>query len=327
MKKFSFIFLFFLTFPLFSQIFESNDFHLSIEPFLSYSRGTIDEIIYTDSDKYKRSLLEWDRNIFLYGTGIQSQYKNFHLDLNFSSSIPNLKCGLMKDSDWFNNDNFSMKTTYSVGDNKNRNNFDISAKTKFDFKLSNHFTISPAMQFQYNYDSFVRMEAEGWYGQEGYSSDGNHHNWYDSEAMHFPSEERWDEEKQRYVRYKLLGIKYFRNSFVSWFGFDFAFILKKFSTSFSAFFSPLEYNQVQDTHIGGSILKQNQTDNFSKYKFSIDASYLLTEYLALSFKTEYLTGNTIKGDLYENGTFNKKQKSGSNSKELTCSFGVKFLIF
>ncbi len=334
-KLFTLIFLSLSAARGFTQFFGSqsspHDFSLTVTPTVSYSQGVLNEIIYHSRDTSKKiSLLEWERNVWLYGLDISTSYKRFHGDLSASSALP-LSTGQMKDSDWLNTNDYSMKTTYSVGDIDSEGNYDVSLSLSFDAVKTPDFYLSPVISAQYAFDSFSRgKNAQGWYGQSEYSSDGKNHNWYDDEAKHFPTEYYWSEEKQKYVRQVLGGIDYYRHSFFSWLGLNAGFTLKKISMDFQALIAPFIYFSAEDTHHGASsdsIYHQIQYGYFSYFKISTSLFYQLTKNLQLGITTRILSGQTLKGDLYSDWYLNQYQPSGASTFELTTSLACKIKIY
>lgn len=167
MKKTVYIqlFVFFLiTASLHAQILglkSKNSFQLSIEPTFSYTNGTLYESIYRSADKSKKiSLLEWERKIFMCGTNINAEYRNFFIDFGFSTSFPDITSGEMRDSDWQNPYDYNMKTTYSEGINYAEKNYDAAASIGYKFRLAEKFFLAPKIQCQYLYDSFYRKKEQ-----------------------------------------------------------------------------------------------------------------------------------------------------------------------
>jgi len=121
--KLFFIFIIFFSSACYSQVFNSQLFKLSVEPEFSYVNGSLKEIIYQSGDKSKkRSLLEWDKKLWLYGVNIESSVKNLHFDLGIQTAA-NKVSGQMRDSDWLSKTDYSMKTSYSWGDNISDQNY------------------------------------------------------------------------------------------------------------------------------------------------------------------------------------------------------------
>lgn len=313
-----------------AQIFKtSNNFSLTMEPVIGYASGVENEIIYHSTDKTKKiSLLEWDRNLILYGFDLQSQYKAFHFDIGFNTSV-RMNCGQMKDSDWMNKAEYEMKTTYSVGDSKALENYDCQIGFGFDLKRNKFLFIEPFIQVQYKFDSFSRgKDAEGWYGQSDYSSDHKDHWWYDAEAKHFPSEYYWSEKKQKYVRQVLGGIDYYKHSFFTWSGLKSGFNAGRFCINFDLMFSPFSYFSSEDTHQAGNIFRFIQYGYLSAAKCGIGVSYQLNDVIVLALKSEILNVKKMKGDLYDEGWhLNKSQPGGSSSSSFTTRFGCKIKVY
>ena len=181
LKNFQVLTLFLLSISsLSAQIFDSsrtdgkkNDFHISVEPVISYSTGHLGEIMYHSSPSDKKiSYLEWERDIFLFGANILVSYKNLHVEGGIASSVFDQNSGIMEDSDWLNTNDYSMKTTFSTGDNEAVENYEANFSVSYDFDMTEWLTFSPVLNVRYYYDSFERRSADGWYTGTKYSSDG-----------------------------------------------------------------------------------------------------------------------------------------------------------
>ncbi|MBQ0052178.1 MAG: omptin family outer membrane protease [Treponema sp.] len=313
-----------------AQIFDGDgDFHLAVEPIFGWTSGQLNEEIYHSTNKNKKiSLLEWERNLWLYGVKVETQYKNFHLDLGFDTSIRK-KCGEMRDSDWLNTANYDMKTTYSVGDVEAVENYDCKASFSFDAVKTKDFYISPEVSVQYQYDSFSRgRDAEGWYGQSDTSSDKKDHWWYEEEAKHYPSAYYWSEEKQKYVHQVLGGVDYFRHSVFTWAGLKAGFFIEKLQIDLEMMVSPFCYLSSKDTHEQGNIFRFIQQDYFSAGKLALGLSYPLNKFLELNLNSEALATKNLKSNLYDEGWhLNKTQPGGSTTFAITTRLGCRVKIF
>ena len=158
-KKTSFVLLyitFFLT-PICAQKKES---FIKIEPYAGFTNGTLEEILYYSfpSDK-KISLLEWERKLFIYGAELKTAFKNFNLNADFETAPQNAKSGQMRDSDWLNTNDYSMKTTYSQGTNFSKEYYSTEVSFFYDIKAAKDFTVSPVLSAEYSYDSFYRKKG------------------------------------------------------------------------------------------------------------------------------------------------------------------------
>ncbi len=243
-------------------------------------------------------------------------------------SIPT-SSGEMRDSDWLNYSDYSMKTTYSVGTNYADRNFDSFLAVSYDFEPADGFFLSPEVQLQYSFDSFHREKgAEGWYGHSDYSSDKKDHWWYEKEATHFPST-YWSEEKGRYVTRKLAGIDYYRHSLYLWSGMTVSFRLGRFYAGLSFLLSPFTYLSAEDRHHTAGedkVLHEIQEDYFTSYKLGLNLSYELSKYFDLTLSGQLLFVDDIKGQLYEDWTENIFQPSGGGNYSGTIRLGCKIKV-
>lgn len=325
----SIIFLFSL-FSASAQFFSSQDFHLNIEPTFSYSSGVLNESLYHSRDKNKRiSLLEWERKLLLYGVQASGNFKKLHFRTGAELGIPS-KSGEMRDSDWLNESDYAMKTTYSVGTNNADRNFNSVLAISYDFEPVRGFFIFPEMQAQYSFDSFYRKKgANGWYGQSEYSSDGKNHWWYEDEAEKFPHT-YWNEEKGRFVTRKLAGIDYYRHSVYIWSGLGIAFLVNRLRVDAAFFVAPFTYFSAEDRHhtaADDNVLHEIQKDFFASYKLRLGFSYEVSRFVDISLRGEMVASSEIKGDLFLGWHKDSSQPTGASVRTASITAGVKMKIF
>ena len=337
------LFAFFISiFPLTAQIFENKSVHFAIEPFVSYTNGHLGEFLFHSSsndERKKVSYLEWDKNLFLFGASFYINYKNFYVETKFSSSIFDQNSGKMQDSDWKNTSDSTMKTTYSVGDNKSIENYSARLSISYDFSAVPWLSFSPVAEFQYDFDSFERSDAEGWY-----SSD-NRHWWYDETSTHYPKT-YWNDEKGRYVTLKLAGIDFYRHFFsaslgigtkikpISRLSIDFRILVSPFS-----YFYSVDSHHAQDKTTKAMYKKHYREIQFSYFNifslsaganFKINKLSELTFHGSYTFNFEIARGTTFADyfqDTKQDDYVNLGQDSGASIENLTLSFGLKTKIW
>ena len=326
MKKF---FCFILQFCFFSTfIFASEKIIFSITPVAGYTYGTIKEQWYADSKGNYSSLLEWDKHLWLCGFNSELFYKTLKIKTGGTFFIPGA-CGYMQDSDWMNENNLSMKTTYSTGVNYAIKNYDafFSCAKSFSFLNFSKCFLLPEIAFNFKYDSFERLEAKGWYGQSTYSSDGLDHWWYDDEAKEFPYT-YWSEEKNKYVTQKLSGISYTRKAYFLWLGINFDVEPTTFfRLNFCALVSPYSFMQVIDTHHGRETsYKMNLNGFFTWGYFSLDAIINFSKVCALKIKCSALAGKSSYGSVCINNALYARNITGCSEYNITSYLGLSFFI-
>ena len=311
-----------------STIAVSENFSFSITPIFGKTSGVLEEKIYNSSKNHEIiSLLEWERDIFFAGAGANLSKKNgFRADALFLFGVGE-NFGEMRDSDWLNTSDRTMKTHFSVGENNSIVNFytTLDAGWNFDFGV---FSFSPLAQAQFNYDSFERKNAEGWYSQNDSTW------WFDESSTHYPHTE-WSDEKGRFVKYKLAGVSYERLSLYAWIGAEFkANLSKRLSFFAGAFFSPFAYTYATDTHHGsGNQYRQIQTGYFSKIKFSFGGEFLISKRFSILICGEQFLGWTDRGELFvKDGDstkfyLNPNQPTGSTAQSFSVQIGLKIKIF
>ncbi|WP_277950594.1 omptin family outer membrane protease [Treponema zioleckii] len=325
MRKFP-KFLFCVLGLFFSFFANAQNFHISVEPSLGVSCGVLNELLYHSTDTSKKiSLLEWERNLILGGTKLNLSYNALRFESSFWVAVPRI-CGEMRDSDWLNTRNYSMKTNYSVGDNYSDGNYDATISLIYDFEPTPGFFISPKIQAQYAFDSFYRKKgSKGWYGDAEHSSDGKNHYWYDEEAQEYPSVNP-ETGKTR----KLAGIDYYRHSVYLWAGLALGFNYKKFHGDLGFLISPFTYFSAEDRHhtatSNDNVYHEIQQDFFSAYKFNLNLSYAISRFFDLTFNCETLITLTLKGDLYIGWAKDVDQPSGASAQTTSAGLGCRIKL-
>lgn len=340
-------FLFFSFFTLSAQEVSKRKFHLEAEPVASYSQGHLTETFFHsrfNDDTQKRSQLDWDRNIFLFGVNVFTVYNTIHCDIGFATSLINQNSGKMSDSDWLNTNDYAMKTTYSTGDNTAAESYTADIKLSYDFQVENWITISPIVSLYYAFDSFFRKDSEGWYGQAEYSSDMKHHWWYDSEAKHYPYT-YWSEERGRYVTVKLGEIGLDAHSLLTFFGISAKISpVSNVDVAFSAVLSPFSYFYSIDSHLAqDSDTKTLYKKHFRMIQFSYfntvslccSLNWKISRMFAISIQSDYtFTFEVIRGTLYsdtfngvkEDSYRNTGQDSGLGFERLSVKTGFRIKV-
>ncbi len=322
-----------------AQIFPDKKLHVSVVPIFSYSVGQLGEEIYYSANPSKRiSELEWERNIFLFGANADIKYRQFKWSIGAASSLFEQKSGDMRDSDWLNESDYSMKTTYSVGTNNAVANYELTTSFSYDFDATSFVSFSPIIAVMYDYDSFERRDAEGWY-----SSDRKHW-WYDDSSTHYPYT-YWNDEKGRYVTRRLAGIDIFRHSLFTWLGFSTK--IKPFSKvnfDFEILLSPFSYFYAIDTHHAKNTngewwekhYKMKQLSYFNFLSLSPRVNFIINSIFELSLETSYTFNfESARGslflDFWENDPQDEFYKSGQDSgmslENFTVTLGIKIKIF
>lgn len=324
-KVFSIFFLFIPVFPI-----SALEFALSAEPYISYSKGSIDECLYDNSSTGRMlSALEWDKNIVFFGIKPAFSLESFHFNSDFALALPG-NCGQMQDSDWMNDSQPQMKTTYSVGDNKVLVSFKADLDFSFDvisIKVAGKkvFTLSPMVSFYYAYDSFKRESAEGWYGQALRSSDGGDHWWYEKEAAHFPNT-YWNPEKGRYVTQKLAGISYSQYFYSFYLGPSlFVRVSERFSLCMAFLLSPYSYSDVLDIHHGSENKYHQVGQSYWNYKkMKISGEFKISRLISSVVFMDATFSNFTKGSLSVNGVSVNSYKTASRQVSFLIGAGIKF---
>lgn len=317
--------------PCFS--FAEKSFCFYLEPHTSFSHGTIGEYLYDNSDTDRLlSKLEWERQLFLYGAEVGGSFWRLNFSADFSSSIPK-NFGKMHDSDWMNDSQPDMKTSYSVGDNKVVKNHEILFSFSYDFfpfssSSDRAFVISPLVQFHYSFDSFERNDAEGWYGQSGNSSDRKNHWWYESEAEHLPRT-YWDDSKGRYVTRRLAGISYERKVYSFFAGVRFELkVSEKISGMLGLLVAPFVRSEVEDVHNGYEPrhYKHVQEGSLKSIKGLAGCEFQFSKKLTGTLSADLYFTEITKGTYKLNEIKDSSYKTGMNQFQFTTKIGLRVKI-
>jgi len=318
----------------FSPLFALEECALSLEGKVGCTCGQLIDRLYerTYEDRLM-SALRYDRNFFLAGLAVKTRLDRFHFDTSFSFGLPTDSCGQMDDSDWMNSSNPQMKTTYSVGDNALLQSYDGEVSLSFDFfpfnsKEESFFIISPLLSAQYQYDSFERSQAEGWYGQYNHSSDRKHHWWYEEESAHYPYT-YWSEEEGRYITKKLAGISYIRHTVLLWTGFKVqSQVSKKLLLSLSAATAPFVFFSFTDTHHGSETeYAGNQYSYFQALKIECGGNVSLSKRCDLSLSATFFYLPELFGSFFVNDEYDKTYETSTRLYTFTTQAGIEFKLF
>ncbi len=274
------------------------------------------------------------------GARINLGLKNLNISFTGFEGLTQENSGVMKDSDWLNNNMPSVKTTYSIGNCYGDKNFLTSLLCSWDISLCSGLKLIPVTEAEYKYDSFHRNRgAKGWYGDYKGIYDDNGRlikvikrdppvSWNDADALEFPYR-RWDESKGRYLNGTIDRIDYKKHTIQMWTGLNVMFYKDSFTmvTGFSVL--PFAYYSAEDSHYvytDKNILHMIQTDYFNGFKFSLKLQYTLFDFTRLYFEAESLNAGISSGDLYSGWSKSREQKSGSSEQILSVKAGVKIIL-
>ncbi len=328
---FKFFVIFLNLFSFFS--FAENPLHVTLEPHFGFSSGEICEYLYDNSETARLlSKLEWERNLFLYGAEARISLNRFYLSADFSASIPK-NFGDMKDSDWMNDSNHAMKTTYSKGQNNALENYVADLEFGVDFFPFNSYeekklVLTPFAGFHYSYDSFERKDAEGWYGQSKNSSDRRTHWWFEDEAEHLPNT-YWNDSEGRYVTRKLAGISYERNFYSIFLGSRISLkVSDRITFSLGLAFSPYSYSEVKDIHYGNNPrhYKEVQKSYWNTTKISSGIAFSLSKRLEATVGANLFYSGLAKGSYLREGIKDSAYKTGGSQFSMSARIGVRVKI-
>jgi hypothetical protein len=308
-----------------AQIFKSEHFSLSFEPYIGFTYGHLGEYIYaddTDGTEKVLSCLEWEEKpLWQYGISVTAAFKRFGVTVSFDRAL-NIRCGTMYDSDWMTLTD--LKTDYSIHEQTAAENMNLTIALQYVFKPDEKLFLAPVIEAYYSYNSFEARNGYGWYGDEGNSDNGEN--------------VAWDDPSAHYYR-KLCGIDYSRQTLYTFFGGQMTCIVTpKLSLRLGLFLSPYTYTYAADTHYtnlamtAGNHYHYYQDTFFGRFRLSASLSYRITSCIETDITVRYLSGETGRGDIYSDidtgkMTLRPKQAGGSSAEEFTLSIGCRIFLF
>lgn len=273
-KKIPFILLFFLI-GLFCF---SNDFQkmtVSLEPVFGFQYGTLYEYVYVKADgggTRKLSELDW-KNALLYAGGrLAISYKIFSFFAGGGAYFP-MRSGTVEDSDWLNDNDYSMKTNFSISENSLKNGGFFSTGVQASLLVDRIIHVSPTISVDLQKKHFSGRNGYGWYGDEKNSLNGGDVSWDDEHAKHYGTG-------------SLQGIDYERLDFTVWTGLSIdvtpvSFLRLNFAFDVSLF----SLVDSLDTHFGFSSYNSYYYDTcydfFPFGKTYLDVVFSVSTYIAL----------------------------------------------
>lgn len=307
----------FLLSSLFSATY-SNPPDLKISSYTAVSKSKSKEIIFTESTSEKLSELVWNENPAVkIGVSPSVKIKNLRLKANFIFAVPN-SWGTMTDSDWNLN---GLKTTYSIHEEKTKNDLSASFDLFYDFSLYDKLLfLSPGFSFSYNFLKFEGRNGYGWYGNSEYSLTGK--------------DEAWNSGNARKAK-KVAGIDYERHSFVAYLSFSCSLNTEKFSANLGFKISPVSYYDVLDYHYSknssGYRIKYIFISHFKNIGFKLGLDYRLNKHVSINlngtYEKQFLDYGTMFSDYYSTGHLSKtNQQCGIEFSDLAAFLGITFSL-
>lgn len=306
--------------PVFSI--EKKNLLLELTPYFTFSKGCLDEYIYSSSDdSIKKSKLEWNLNpLYRFGVEAKFGWKNIFITGLADFSLP-ADCGTLYDSDW--NSTGELKTIYSKLEEKVDLIFNSSFGIGYSFNLKNkknrkYFSISPILNFDYSYFKIESDNGYGYFGAEDYSLNGKDVPW-NSEYATYHKVYGIDLERMYYNFFSGLIFEFYPTEKIS-FGCDLNIALYSYIVTYDKHFAKNSWYN----------LNGYQKSCFDYLKFSLFSKYKFSDKISMQFKIGILNGNVVKGDFYHNYYSSKptlsRQKSGSSTILYNINLGVTFYV-
>jgi len=284
----------------FSSLYALGSFDFSAGTIFNLQHGALDEyVVYPNGEL--ESELNWDlNNSYNLGITAGAGWKFIQIDSTVLWGIPG-RSGSTYDSDWLktnyayssipvSENDFSMKTTYSISENTINSNLDFDIRIGGKIQPLSYLTVNPYFGYRYK---IIEMSAEngyGWYGQKdvinNYGISGNGVSWNDSSAKFYDT---------------LYGIKYKREHINYYIGNKITYnFLKRYSVSADCGISIYNQTNSIDHHTAGSKSKERyyldqMSGYFSQYYFGADANIKIIYGLSAGLKFDYTIQKRIDG--------------------------------
>lgn len=322
MRRIFFLFII-LSFEVCAFSEQKKDFLLELTPYFCFSKGRLNELIYSSSDdSIMKSKLEWNLDsLYQFGAKAKFGWKNIYMVGSADFALP-VYCGTLNDSDW--NASGEIKTIYSKLEENVDLIFNSSIGLGYNFNLASkttgkkYFTFSPLFTFDYSYFKIKGDNGYGYFGTEDYSLNGK--------------DVPWNSEYASY--HKVYGIDLERVCFNFFSGFSCEiFSSESFSFGFNLSLSLFSYILTYDKHFSKNSwynLNGYQKGCFDYLKFSLYSSCRFSKKITALVEIDLLNGNLLKGDFYHNYYSStpvlSRQKSGSSSVVYGLKIGMIFSV-
>lgn len=279
-KKIPFVLLFFLM----GLLCFSNDFQnisVSLEPIFGYQYGTLYEYVYVKAAGGGTRLLselDWKNAVLYAGGRLAISYKIFSFFAGGGAYFP-MHSGTIEDSDWLNENDYSMKTNFSISENSLKSGGFFSTGFYASFPVASILNVSPTISVDVQKKHFSGKNGYGWYGDSGNSLNGENVPWNDENAKYYDTG-------------RLQGIDYDRLDFTAWTGFSIDIIPMRFlRLSFAFDVTLFSLVDSLDTHFGSSFNSYYYDtcyDFFSYGRAYFDVAFQVSTYIVLKASASYL---------------------------------------
>lgn len=312
-----FVVLCLLAFPMSAEIF--------IAPSIGFSRGTLGEIVYVNTNEYADDTLSelfWDYAFLSAGvkTGVKGAHFLFENAVSYAIAAQK---GSMTDSDYLNVQysglqDYQYKTNYSESDNVLCRAVSVNTKVAFEFNTASWLHLSPFGGVDFFYTRFraengwYRYGKETSYGCYAYNSSNSTSGTFSGTVM-------------TYRRYDVM----------TWLGLESVFLpSEKSRVSLSAAFCPYYFAADIDNHVLRDITFVDfATGSFCAFKIGTETEYDVTDLLSLDFSVSYIGTTKIRGITYQKSSTEKVYKkttggeSGMDLKNLNIAVSLKLRLF
>ena len=256
-------------------------YQISFEPKISYSNEFYSDFFYTEDDQLK-SRLDYCAS-FLFKTGLETGITFSHSKINFCflTALP-FRCGTLYDNDWKVE---GLQTDRSFHNLRANLTADFSLEYKFDFPLSPHINLSPAVNVSYSFRDFGAEQGIAYKGTAYWTGLDKNYSWDSGYA----------------VQKKVYGIGYTSNIFSIYTGFESIFSFSSHDFIFDAMISPFSYCFATDHHLNadeGHWYQMIQTGFFTFYDISAFYSYSFTNESKIALGIDLNFSTEMPGEFY-----------------------------
>ena len=294
-------------------------FHLAFEPYFACVFGQLDEYVFQkyNGEWERLSLLEWEEKPrWEYGMRVGSSYKKVHLDLHIASSFT-APSGEMRDSDWQNMSDWSMKTNYSVSDNKISSYLNFGGSVGFAFSPWEKMTLMPLFEVGYSNLLFKAYGGEAWYG---------------TNTTPFCS---WDSPNAVHSTFEGNIIDYDRWSIYTYLGMVCSFMpIDRLALDFFLGASPYTYAESMDIHHLRSLRFKDITNSvFKHFKGNATVRYSFNDVFTLGLSLDGYLVTQDRGDTWystkKSNSFKKieDEQGGIAAREAAVSLFLRMYVF
>ena len=318
-RKYTVFFCVFWVFVLPCFANEFHNFTISLEPLVGYQHGMLYEYVYVKTDDGGTRLLselDWKNTLLYAGGKLNIAYKIFTFFVGGGAYFP-MRSGTMEDSDWLNENDYSMKTNFSISENSLKSGGFFSTGFYAAIPVARILNVCPRISADLQKKTFSAENGYGWYGNKIPCS------WDDEKAIYYPTGELYGISYERLDFSILTGLSLGVKP-VSFLQLAFAFDVSFFSLVDSL-----------DTHFGSSSNAYYYDKCYAFFSFgkaTLDAAFSISKYIALkaSASCTFPFSSDIRGTTYfssnEVSGYSRSSESVSGASSRLWDFSISIIF-